>query len=195
MVLILALATIGVGYGLWAKTLVIEGKVRTGELNAIYSIERVAESWDFNNPIGEEWEGKDVALCEAVLDASGLKPDLPNTGPQAIKVTITNSYPSFNCFVLYDITNTGSIPIKVHLPEYSKDGITWVSGGFGGFDDPMHVNSWPPSPTYEDDAQLEPGESVLKWLHFHTGQRATMNTDYTFYVRHFVHQWNEEGSP
>jgi hypothetical protein len=187
IVLILALASIGVGYGLWAKTLKIEGDVHTGVLNAVYSIEEVSESYDYNTPGLGEWEGKDVGSCVAeLLDG------LPNPGPQLIKVTIRNSYPSYNCFMLYDITNAGTIPIKVHLPEYSLNGIDWVPGGIGGFYDPVHVNSWPTDPTYVEDAQLHPGQSVYKWLHFHTGQEAEMDTDYTFYVRHFVHQWNEE---
>ena len=66
----------------------------------------------------------------------------------------------------------------------------------------MHVNGWPlgylpayDAPTYAHDQQVHPGEVVYSSLHFHLEQGAEMGAEYTFYVRNFVHQWNEEGTP
>jgi hypothetical protein len=48
MLLILALATIGVGYGLWSKILLINGVVSTGEMNASLSLKEIDESDSFD---------------------------------------------------------------------------------------------------------------------------------------------------
>src|SRR3989304_6841781 len=49
LLLILALAAIGVGYGLWSQTLIINGFVHTGEMDSGLSIAEIDELFDFND--------------------------------------------------------------------------------------------------------------------------------------------------
>jgi hypothetical protein len=202
MGLTIALGSLAVGYGLWAKVLTISGTVHTGEVNAEWSVEEVDESSDFNAicppgsgsgefSIGQdcdgdgelnddmELEGKDIADCNVTL-ITRSPPDLDNPGSQLMQVTIDNAYPSFNCFVRWDIHNNGTIPIKIHSPQYNVPNPSV-----------LHVNGWPP-PCYANDTQLEPSEVAYCSLHVHVNQPAEMDTDYTFSVEVFAHQWNEE---
>ena len=204
LVLLVMLAMTGVAYGLWSKTLHIEGTVFTGELNAVYDIVEIDDGGSVGDGVWDEleFEGKDVGYCEAFLFDGGVFPDLDNPGPQGMFVEIGNAYPSFNCFVVYAITNVGSIPWKIAAPQYSEDGMAWTSGLYA-IDTPyMHVNGWPLGSlgvwgsSYEPEAQVHPGETVYASLHFHLEQGAEMNATYGFFVRHFVHQWNENcGDP
>jgi len=195
MLLVLALASLGMGYGLWSKVLTIDGTVNTGEVNAEFSLMEIDESRAFDGDycpdfpgsysIGKDCDGlnglnddmevddKDIATCTVEL-LDGLE----NPGPQTLKVTIDKAYPSFNCFIRYDVKNTGSIPIKVHLPDYS------------GIPATLHVNTWPPF-CYADHEQVEPGFAAYCNLHIHVPQGAEQNATYTFNVPIFVHQWNE----
>jgi hypothetical protein len=111
--------------------------------------------------------------------------------PDLMEVTITNGYPSFNCFVLYDVTNTGTIPLKVKRWYYDQYGGKFV-GGFTNSE--LHVNAYP----YLFDecvAQVEPDQQALCMLHVHVEQGAAMDAKYTFWVELLAHQWNEEPGP
>jgi len=210
MLLVLALASLGMGYGLWSKVLTIDGTVNTGEVNADFSLKEIDQSFDFNArcppgvgglgyslgkdcddpPDGSvyddmEVEGKDIAECTAVL-----LPGLPNEGNQLMEVTITDAYPSFNCFIRYDVHNNGTIPIKVHSPEYF---IGAVSYGSAINTAELHVNAWPTC--YTNDVQLETSQEAICDLHVHLNQDAEQGATYTFNVKIFVHQWNEEPAP
>jgi len=132
-----------------------------------------------------ELEGKDIAECYAVL-LDGL----PNEGSQLMEVTITDAYPSFNCFIKYDVHNNGTIPIKLHTPVYYFGADpTGYPGGFTN--DYLHVNAWPP-PCFADETQLETSERAYCNLHVHVQQKAEQGATYTFKVEIFAHQWNEE---
>jgi len=210
MILLLALVSLGMGYGLWSKTLTIDGTVNTGEVNAEFSLEEIDEIYDFDDfcplggySIGKDCdedgflnddmempdpvtgEYKDVAECTAEL-LDGLK----NPGPQTLKVTITDAYPSFNCFIRYDVHNNGTIPIKLHTPVYYfGDDPTPFPGGFTNAY--LHVNAWPP-PCFTDETQLEKDGFAYCNLHVHVRQDAAQGATYTFKVTIFAHQWNEE---
>lgn len=205
MIMVLALASLAVGYGLWSKILVIEGEVHTGEVDARLSLHEVDQSDSFDDfcpqggyTIGQdcdgdgelnddlEAEGKDVAECIAEL----LEEDM------VLKVTVRNAYPSFNCFVRWDVKNTGSIPIHVYGPAYFiKDDFfgNAINTSF------LHANVWPPEPPcyalWDEFVQLEPGDEVECNLHVHPNQGAEMNATYTFNVRIFARQWNELVGP
>jgi len=201
LILAMALATVGVGYGLWSKTLHIYGYIYTGELDAVLSVEEVDQSESFNDycpsggwTIGKDCDGdgflnddleavdpltdepKDIAECTAWLD----------NDPQIMHVRVDNGYPSFNCFVKYDVHNTGTIPINIHSPVYVNPNPTAI-----------HFNGWPPE-CYLDDTQLDPadelqpGEKAYCNLHIHVEQPAVENGYYEVSISIFGHQWNEE---
>jgi len=200
MALVIGLAAIGVGYGLWSQTLTLEGIVNTGEMDIAWSLKEVDQLFDFNDicpngggySIGQdcdgdgelnddwEYEEKDVAECTVeIID------------PYTMEVTIDNGYPSFNCFILYDVHNTGTIPVKIYKPDYFYDG-EYVGNAINVPE--LHVNGWPPM-CYEDATQLHPGEETLCTLHIHVNQPAEELATYTFQVRVFGRQWNEEVPP
>jgi hypothetical protein len=201
MLMILALATIGIGYGLWSKTLFIFGTVNTGNLDAFLSVEEVDQLYDFNAncpdgsgySIGQdcdgdgflnddwEWLEKDVAECVAELD---------DTDPQIMRVTITEAYPSYNCFIKWDVHNTGTIPMDVYGPAYFYEGV--LQGSAINVPE-LHVNGWPPPcfARYDESFQLDPGERIFCNLHVHLNQPAEEKTTYEFEVRVWGRQWNE----
>jgi hypothetical protein len=194
MLIILALATVGVGYGLWSKTLVIRGEVNTGFLDAGLSLKEVDQSYDFNDgTVGngvnddDEWLGKDVAECVAEL-----------IDPWTMDVTITNAYPSFNCFVRYDVHSRGTIPFDLYGPDYfydmDGDGEMEFIGTGGLYTievDELHVNTFPFC-GIEDGMQVDPDDpEVLCDLHVHVKQGAAQKAQYKFRVRLWARQWNE----
>jgi hypothetical protein len=206
MILILALATIGVGYGLWSKTLYIMGTINTGSIAAIMSRMEVDQLYDFDAicpagggySIGQdcdgdgdldddwEWEGKDVAECEAYLD---------EVDPSILHVEITDAYPSFNCFVRWDVHNEGRIPLHVYGPAYFI-GDTFYGNAINTAE--LHVNGWPPDCYafgYDDYVQLEYRETGYCNLHVHLNQDAEQGATYTFNVRIWARQWNEMVPP
>jgi len=201
LILALALATVGVGYGLWSKVLTIEGTVFTGEVNAQLSIEEIDEgdaSLVADNGIDEdnEIEEKDIADCQADL-ISEIPPDLDNAGPQLMRITVRNGYPSFSCFVNFNVENTGTIPIKVDLPvlsgvDASALDVAFIKGsiGQGGcyYDE---VPPGVPSGPVVLHPQLERGEMTFCTIWIHVRQEAKQLATYSFLTTIMAHQWNE----
>jgi len=204
LILAVALATVGVGYGLWSKVLTIEGTVYTGEVNAVLSIEEIDEgdaSLVSDNGINEdkEIEGKDVGECTAEL--IDVPPDLVNKGPQLMRITIRNGYPSFSCFVNFNVQNLGTIPIKVDQPVLSgvdPDAldVAFIKGSLGAGG--CYYNEEPPGVPVGDvipHPQLEPEDMIFCTIWVHVRQQASQSATYTFVARVLAHQWNEFSGP
>jgi hypothetical protein len=100
LVVVLALAAMGVAYGMWSETLNISGTVNTGTVNAEFSVGTISDN---------EIEGKDTAWCTSSLSNDG------NT----FYVTMNNGYPLYECYVTFDVHNVGSIPIHIHQPTFT----------------------------------------------------------------------------
>jgi hypothetical protein len=156
MVLVMALAALGVGYGHWTKTLDINGSVTTGEVNADFDS---ASTSDTGIDPGYT---KDVGTCTV----SGV-------GTQTLTITVDNAYPSYTCDVDFTITNTGTIPLKVNAlsltggaPEVTVD---WTTVAVGQQIEPgeeapgdihIHVEQCAAeNTTYTFDAQIE----LIQW--------------------------------
>lgn len=160
MLLIVALASLGVAYGNWNKTLFIDGTVETGRVDAEMSI---YDWWDV------EAENKDVGTCVPELGYT-------NQANDTLFIRIENAYPSYECFVVFDVHNTGTIPIKVHKPLLTS---------------PAEVTVNYPD-CYVQDTQLEPSQMAYCTLYIHLEQPAEQYATYTFDGTVLVHQWNEE---
>jgi hypothetical protein len=161
ILLVIALATMGVAYGLWSKTLYIKGTVNTGNVDAELSIESV---WDV--------ESKDVGTCEAALGSTYQTNDTLN-------ITVGNGYPSYYCYVKFDVHSTGSIPIHIHQPVLDVPSQLTVAL----------------QDCYAQDTQLHFSEKAFCTLSIHVEQEAAQNSSYGFSGTVFVHQFNEEPSP
>jgi len=200
LILALALATVGVGYGLWSKVLTIQGTVYTGEVNAQLSIEEIDEgdaALVSDNGVNEdhEIEGKDIGECSVAL-ISQSPPDLDNEGPQLMRITIENGYPSYSCFVNFNVQNNGSIPIKVDQPKLSGVDIgaldvAFLTGNIGTegcYYNEVNGSAVPPVFVHP---QLEPKEQTFCTIWVHVRQEAKQGATYTFLARVLAHQWNE----
>lgn len=96
LALVLALAVVGVGYAGWFATLVVNGTVNTGSLEA--SIVEVIDG-----ATDTEDEGKDYSSIECYVDQDGV-----------LQVTVIGAYPSIwytNEFLVYNI---GTIPLHIY---------------------------------------------------------------------------------
>jgi hypothetical protein len=199
LVLIVVLATAGVAYGLWSQTLIINGTVYTGSVDAVIQAFEVDELFDFNDvcpgdgysigidcdqdgSLNDDWEAENKDVAECVTE---------QIDPYTLQVKILQGYPSFNCFVKYGVTNVGSVPIHIYRPDYFYDGVYM---GSAINTDALHVNGWPPI-CYTETTQLEPKENAFCSLHVHVNQGAAMNATYTFQVKIFARQWNEVVPP
>lgn len=109
VILVIALAAIGIGYGLWSKVLFIGGVVHTGNVDADFD---AANTTDPDATIDPGLD-KNVGRCEVT-----------GVGTDELTVTITNGYPGYHCDVFFYVTNTGSIPVKVQA--YNLTGVPAV---------------------------------------------------------------------
>jgi len=195
--LIVSLAVLGVGYGLWADTLRINGAVATGAVNAGFSVHEVDEGLvrgsaggPADNDVNEDKEagGIDTAECYTRIVApvgdiasddavDAVEDVIARPAADFLYVLIKNGYPSFNCYVDFDVHNAGSIPIKVTKPA------------IGPVPDPR-VLTVEFQRCYEDGVQVEPGKEVLCTLHVHVERGAVERTLYRFGATICAYQWN-----
>jgi hypothetical protein len=134
VLLFIALASVGIGYGLWSKTLFIDGTVSTGSVDSVFVDPFTDDDNQVNDPekdIGdtgfcEEYmygdpgscdpaasgknvarKDKDVGHCEAIVDL------VADPTGETLLVTIDNAYPSYYCTVFFHIYNNGTVPVKI----------------------------------------------------------------------------------
>jgi len=185
MILVIALAILGVGYALWSETLTISGTVNTGEVDVEFSVHDPEECVDVNGVLTcpEPPEKADVANCTV----EWLGPDGDSEvdlGPDQLVVTIDGMYPSYHCKVSFDVTSTGSVPVHVWLPEPSGDIPEWVATDFNG--------------CYEDGVQLHQGDTTglcTMDIHFTNEQAPPEGSSHTFGWTILATQWNEDPAP
>ena len=206
MILILALAALGVGYGLWSKLLLINGTINTGVVDAIFYEAFTDDDNVENNELKDDGDDvvcpvgggscdpkafgpnpdrydKDVGECFAIVDLQA------DPTKETLKVTVENGYPSYHCTVWFDILNNGSIPLKIQsltlTPENFENGVQ-VTVGLSQLACGLQI----------DPGLLPSGEVIMENLaqgdiHIHVEQAAEQNTPYTFSAELFLVQWNE----
>ena len=166
--LLVTLAAVGIGSALWSEQLTINGNVATGTLDVDYVF---ADTED--NEIPE----KDYAECVAILTGG----DWPES---RVQFDIYNGYPSYECWALFAVENTGSIPVHMSQPEQiylgTPDGIPTPDAVTISLD-----FCWP------EEYQLHPGEIAECVLHFHVEQDAEQDADYNFTYNFLAWQYNE----
>jgi hypothetical protein len=163
MVLVIMLALLGVGYALWSDWLFIDGTVETGTVDAELS---------FHDNIQENDHGKDVGTCSASLS------DQNQDGEDELHISVTNGYPSYECWVEFDVHSVGSVPIHIYQPEIvDAPPVEEVTVGIDG--------------CYGDDHQLHFGEEAFCTIYIHVEQGAIQNHTYTFSAEVETRQFNE----
>lgn len=167
LVIVGLLGALAVGYGLWSKTLTVDGTVKTGDFNADWDWAMVSDEGldpctpDLN-PSGCNYPPKDVGSCS-----------VDGVGTQALTVTIDNAYPSYECTITAAITNTGTIPFNVLVDGTSQDPELDI--------------------ICEDPAgqQVDPGDELPVSCWVHVRQEAKERSTYTASATLCVAQWNE----
>jgi predicted ribosomally synthesized peptide with SipW-like signal peptide len=182
LVLVIALAAIGVGYALWSETLTIQGTVQTGEVDVEFSQYPVEECIDIQGVLTcpEPPEKADAANCTVAWSNTSTDPN--DNGANLLQITVTGMYPSYHCKVGFDVTSTGNVPVHVWLPEPAGDIPDWVATNF--------------EDCYPNGVQLHQGESTGKCtvdIHFTNDQAPPENSGpITFGWTILATQFNED---
>ena len=187
VVLLLALALLGVGYGLWSKTLTIEGQVHTGEVDAAWTSAGCFELNSWPNPPDVEADygellGKDVGDWDIEIDPQD---------DQILRFTIVNGYPSYavDCQVHFAVE--GTIPVIVLGTSVSPgDDLTNCTLS-GSNEKTLACDQLTVIFTDNLGTQLHPGDKAASSLTVHVEQPAAENGLYTFDVGVCMAQWNE----
>jgi hypothetical protein len=175
LVIVGLLGALAVGYGLWSKTLTVNGTVTTGNFNADWDWATVSDlgldpCTPGLNPNPCTYPPKDVGSCS-----------VDGVGTQELTVTIENAYPSYECTITAAISNTGTIPFNVLVAEYSADPELDII-----CDDPSGEQVDPGDPP---DNELP----VSCWVHVR--QEAKERSEYHASAILCVAQWNESPTP
>jgi hypothetical protein len=198
VLLFVALAVVGVGYGLWSKTLYIEGTVGTGSLDAVFvdpftdDDGKVNDSGldstdvgdcaiSVNDPAGScdpKASGHNVARKDKDVGTCTVEYAAQDPTGETLVLTIDNAYPSYYCTVFFDVRNTGSIPVKIFELAVVGPGIT--AG---------HVTAhWT---DLQIGQQIEPNQIVPGDLDLHVEQSAPQGGTITLIGKIQLVQWNE----
>ena len=136
LVLVMALAMLGIGYALWSTTLTDEGVVNTGSFSADWFNVFTDDDGAVVDPTKDDGDTGD---CD--IGAGSCDPRQPGPNParytkgvgactswivdtedyQILHWQLDNTYPSYYCTVWGHIRNTGSIPMKIQSRELTSD--------------------------------------------------------------------------
>jgi len=175
LVIVGLLGALAVGYGLWSKTLTVNGTVHTGDFNADWDSamtndppvappDQSLDPCTQDNPNPCTYPPKDVGWCR-----------VDGVGSQDLTVTIGNAYPSYECTIKAAITNRGTIPFNVLIDGTSKD-------------PELDIICKPPS------GQVDPGQEAVGSCWVHVNQLAKERSEYHASAILCVAQWNESPS-
>jgi len=92
MILMMALAALGVGYAWWTEQLTATGTIQTGSID----VQMEGVSYSTVDPL-------DIATCSSKLSGDG----------KSMTITIDNAYPDYVCTIDFSLTNHGSVPAKI----------------------------------------------------------------------------------
>jgi len=180
ILLLLALASLGLGYGLWAKTLTIDGTVETASVDAVWFYASCTETED--KPVGE----------------FAVAPD-PND-QEILLVTLDNVYPSYYLDCQVHFANNGSMPLKIRgvsgpVPNPAPDVTVTFIDGIGAQLEPCGLTpAWGTHPSLVP-TNCQQASSLL----LHIEQTADQNAGrglgyplaYEFGFKICLAQWNE----
>lgn len=207
ILLIVLLAGIGVAYGLWSETLTIDGTVKTGDVNVGFGRVTITEgvAVDGKLQIPEPTEKKDAANCYYEIKDAG-------TDSETLVITTAGAYPSWHCFVTYEVESTGSVPVHIDKPGYkliSGPNPAWSDLGIADCKlikagkttaeeedacSETDTTRCPPQPTYW---QLHRGDKLqckltIHFNNYEGGVAIKENHTYTFRYQIQAYQWNEK---
>jgi len=180
---LLLLAALGVAYGLWSETLVVEGTVYTGEVDGEWYQCFCLDSGKDPNPLPQPPKDKDVGSTTCQVDTQD---------PRILHLTVSRGYPSYynKCNVAF--RNSGTVPVIIRGYKIVPENFNLASANGAG-DGQLWVE-------YTDGvgAQMEPCPAAnckqSSEVELHVEQPAAENTTYEFEVQVCIAQWNESPS-
>lgn len=185
--LVVALAGLGVGYGLWYKVLTIGGEVNTGTVHGYWLSAVTTDppgSNDLKDTAGNRYE-KDVGELECTIDTGD---------PEILHFTINNGYPSYyaDCEVAW--INDGSIPVNVAELRAGPAAGPLVPIPFDVFNDldldgdgEFDINLMVENGL---GTQIDPGDKDAYSVWVHVKQAAPQDETLEFKVEFQLNQWN-----
>ena len=196
--LMIAMATMGVGYGLWSKILTVNGTVNTGNIGAAFSsVLCFDHSHTFSSdltptdPFGPHPHGALMDVPE-LKDVSSTTAAI-NANPMIIDITVNNAYPSNANDCEVEWTNFGSVPVFVELitingtsTDANNNDLELELDGDPG-DGPELWIQWINGLC----TQVDPGQTLAGSLKWHTEQGATEGATYQWQMEITLVQWNE----
>lgn len=214
--IVVALAALGVGYGLWFEDLKVHGDVTTGELDVDFTNLFVEEKFkegvcnnDGSGGLPICAEKLESVNCVAALSQNAMGAQVgdaeTSTDNDYLGVTVTGAYPSYTCHVNFRITNNGTVPVHLY---------SWYEAPDNGFPKPALECRY----DYDGDGDLDwqsvsiqdPGFLMIgdapaqlhtgDWIHCRTDVHFTNednlaeNATYRFQYHFRACQWNENGA-
>jgi predicted ribosomally synthesized peptide with SipW-like signal peptide len=183
ILLVIALALVGVGYAFWSETLTISGTVTTGEVDVQFSTYEPVECVDTQAGLCQPEPSEKAAAANCTV--AWLGPDADSNGDSGydqMAVTVTGMYPGYHCKVSFDVTSTGNVPVHVELPKPVGVIPVWVATNFVS--------------CYTNNVQLEQDQSTgvcTLDIAFTNATAPDENSGpYTFGWTILAKQWNEE---
>lgn len=214
MVLVVALASLGVAYGLWSKVLTIQGTVATGRVHAMFVSAFTDDDDTVNDPAKDSGDldncqdlgkvdrnGNGLTSCDPAASGRDPKPrhdkdvarcDAAIVGDREVAtVTKTNVYPGYFCTAWFDVVNDGSIPVQIvsttvnGVPVIPSRPTAFDLDGDGNRDVTIHVTG------IRLCQQIDPDEIVQMDIDQRVLQDAPQGGTLRYIVQVQLNQWNE----
>jgi len=188
------LASMSVALAMWSETLRINVTVNTGEVDVEWS-----NFWD-NDTVEKPEARPPLDVTQVYVEAEDW-----DTEGDTIKlnVTIVNAYPCYNVSIYGNVSNIGTIPVKllsatikytINAEEQSVSlpPDTWVDLDLDN-DSKADINVFLEISNDADcdGIQIDPGSFDVYELTIHVKQNATELTTYFFEIEMVFAQWNE----
>lgn len=221
MLLMVALATIGVAYGLWFKLLRIDVTVHTGNVHALFTeaftddddkVDLQAKDSqdtdscvDFGNVDDFTPEdanpNKGFTSCDPAASGRDPKPHHEKdvaacvaritTNPNVAEVTKYNVYPGYFCTAWFDVKNDGTIPVRIQSVRVNGQSV--IPSRPTPFD--LDGDERPDVAIHvtglQTCQQIEPGETIQMDIDQQVLQTAQQRTTLRYNVQVQLNQYNE----
>ena len=194
LILVLALGLIGGAYAAWTDVLNVAGTVATGDIDVVFTSAESNDAGDTDDPASPADDPKDVGSTEVSLSEDG----------KTMTVTIENAYPGYVSQIEYEVTNNGSVPVKlqnktIDVTSGDPAGLAVDNGCLrcwleeNGF--PRLLWVWMECRCGEDNvleigSQIHEGDTFVGIISHVVTDDAEENASYTYDITYDFVQWN-----
>jgi len=176
LVLLGFLGAIAVGNGLWSKTLLANGLVETGDVNAVWG----PVSTDDAGTTADPCSPRPGPNCPATPVHIATCSYVSGIGSDTASAQITGAYPGYECTITGNISNVGSVPFNIagaHLVINNGNENGLAAAG---------------SCTLPSNLQVDPANMSPVSCKVHVTAAAQDGVTYYFALETCVAQWNED---